>query len=177
MEYKVGDKVKFKDISNHPDGEPTILTIACVHKDDYYLLAKSTRGDECREHGNSWVSHEYQLELVEPYRDPAYCSSGALTYSNFIPFTNGSYWSTDGTTCVWPSAPIQPKKTFMQKLTTALKKILSPNLQAQYKAGFRNGDLELTEKGQDQLLELLATEKEQELADLAKEIILEEETE
>lgn len=69
-----------------------------------------------------------------------------------------------------------PKDTNkMQTLTSALKRVLSKSLQAQYRAGLRNGELELTEKGRNELLEILAVEKEKELTEVAKEIIAEEE--
>lgn len=64
-------------------------------------------------------------------------------------------------------------KIKMQKLTSSLKRILSPSLQKQYKAELRNGDLELTDEGKQELLELLAIEKEKELTEIAEEIIKE----
>jgi len=67
------------------------------------------------------------------------------------------------------------KTNKMNKLTTTLKRILSKNLQAQYKAGFRNGDIELTEQGKQELLEILAQEKEEELTKIAKEVLAEKE--
>lgn len=65
------------------------------------------------------------------------------------------------------------ENNFMQKLTTSLKRVLSKPLQLQFKAGIRNNNLELTEKGRQELLEILAVEKEKELTDVAKEIISE----
>jgi hypothetical protein len=70
---------------------------------------------------------------------------------------------------------ITNKPTIMQKLTSALKRILSPELQTQYKAGLRNGELELTERGRQELLEILAVEQADKLTAVAKEIIAEEE--
>ena len=63
----------------------------------------------------------------------------------------------------------------MNKLTTTLKRMLSKNIQQQYKAGLRNGDIELTDRGKQELLEILAQEKEKELTDIAKEIIVDNE--
>ena len=59
----------------------------------------------------------------------------------------------------------------MMALTATLKRVLSPSLQKQYKAGFRNGDLALTQRGKDELLELLAVDKEKELTAAAVEFI------
>ncbi len=50
----------------------------------------------------------------------------------------------------------KPKQSTMKKLSNAVKKFLNADLQAQLKAGYRNGDLELTQEGKDVLLELLA---------------------
>jgi hypothetical protein len=66
-------------------------------------------------------------------------------------------------------------KNMIQKISSTLKRVLSASMQAQYKAGFRNGDLALTEKDRNELLELLAAKHEKELTDVAKEIIKEEE--
>lgn len=66
-------------------------------------------------------------------------------------------------------------KTMLQKLTPALKKALSPTLQSQYKAGFINGGLELTEAGKSELLCLVKEDYEEKLAERAKEVIAEEE--
>lgn len=63
----------------------------------------------------------------------------------------------------------------LQKLTTSLKRVLSPNLQKQYRAGILDGNLELTELGQKELLQILAVKFEKELTEVAKEIIKEEE--
>jgi len=66
-------------------------------------------------------------------------------------------------------------KTTMQKLTSILKRVLNKDLQAQYKAEYRDENLKLTVKGQTALLELLAVDKEKELGDLAQNEIKEEE--
>jgi hypothetical protein len=63
----------------------------------------------------------------------------------------------------------------MNKLSSAFKRLLNANLQAQVKAGLRNGDLMLTEKGKAELIELLAADKDKELTEIADEIIKEEE--
>lgn len=50
----------------------------------------------------------------------------------------------------------KPKQTIMTKLTNAVKKFLSPDLQAQIKAGFRSeGTLELTGDGKTAAIEAL----------------------
>jgi hypothetical protein len=66
-------------------------------------------------------------------------------------------------------------KPLMKTISNAFKKFLSPELQAQVKAGFRDSNLELTQDGKDVLLELLASDKEKELTTKANEKIAEEE--
>src|SRR2546422_1026016 len=72
---------------------------------------------------------------------------------------------------------IKSKQTMLQKLSSTLKRVLTPSLQKQYKAGFRNGDLALTEVGKNELLEILANAHEKELTDSADEVVKEEENE
>jgi len=99
-----------------------------------------------------------------------------------------SHWSTKGEwkhNCGGPNCIKRARKHLenhnlitnkitMNKLTSAMKRVLSKNMQAQFKAGFRNGNLELTEDGKKELLEILAVEKEKDLTDVANEILKEE---
>lgn len=59
--------------------------------------------------------------------------------------------------------------TFMEKLTSTLKRVLNSDLQAMYKAGYINGGLELTSKGQSALFGILLSAHEAELGKLATE--------
>jgi len=63
----------------------------------------------------------------------------------------------------------------LNKLTNTLKKILPSDIQKQYRAGFRNGDLILTGAGQGELFEIMADKFKKELTDRAIEVIKEEE--
>lgn len=69
----------------------------------------------------------------------------------------------------------KPKQPIMKKLSNAVKKFLNADLQAQLKAGYRNGDLELTQEGKDVLLELLADTVADKFTASANEKIAEEE--
>lgn len=69
----------------------------------------------------------------------------------------------------------KPKKTIMKTLTNTLKKVLPGDIQTQYKAGFRNGDIELTQEGVTELLNILAEKFQPELTARAEEIVKEEE--
>ena len=69
----------------------------------------------------------------------------------------------------------KPKKTIMKTLTNTLKKVLPGDIQTQYKAGFRNGDIELTQEGVNELINILADKYKAELTARAEEIIKEEE--
>lgn len=74
----------------------------------------------------------------------------------------------------------KPNQTIMNKISNAFKKFLNSDLQAQVKAGFRNGELELTPAGQAAVIELVASGKQgddyaQKLTDLANEVVGEQE--
>lgn len=60
------------------------------------------------------------------------------------------------------------KSNRMQKLTKTLRRVLKPNMRAIYKAGYINGDLELTEEGKSALNTILLEQYEEQLAELAK---------
>lgn len=65
----------------------------------------------------------------------------------------------------------------LQELTSALKRVLSPELQAQFRAGFIGKDLELTNAGIRELLVILSQVYSKELTVRAKEVIEEVEKE
>lgn len=65
------------------------------------------------------------------------------------------------------------KKPMIKTLTATLKRILSPAMQSQYKASFRDGELELTQTGKNELMEILAAKYEAELSARAEEVIAE----
>ena len=67
------------------------------------------------------------------------------------------------------------KKTTMNKLTSMLKRLLDADSQLLYKAGFLNGDLEITEEGLKELNGILFNAYMPQLVEKAKEIIAEEE--
>lgn len=64
-------------------------------------------------------------------------------------------------------------KNSMNKISNTLKKVLPGDMQKQYKVGFRNLEMELTDEGESELLEILAEKYRKELTDRAKEIIKE----
>lgn len=68
-------------------------------------------------------------------------------------------------------------KTTMQKLGTMMKKLLDKDTQLLVKAGFINGDLELTEEGRKELLSINFEANKAKLVDIAKEKIAEEKEE
>jgi hypothetical protein len=75
----------------------------------------------------------------------------------------------------WECSENKPKQSTMKKLSNAVKKFLNADLQAQLKAGYRNGDLELTQDGKDVILELLADTVADKFTAAANEKIAEEE--
>ncbi|HCR35823.1 TPA: hypothetical protein DIU22_02155 [Candidatus Woesebacteria bacterium] len=67
------------------------------------------------------------------------------------------------------------KHTIMNKLSILMKKLLDKDTQILVKAGFINGDLDLTTEGQDALDAVLFIEKKSELVKLAEEVLTEAE--
>jgi len=65
-------------------------------------------------------------------------------------------------------------KTTMKKLTSMMRKAFSPELQKLYKAGFINGDVEITEEGRSELWTLVFDAHYKELVVLAQEKLKEE---
>ena len=57
------------------------------------------------------------------------------------------------------SAPAESKiKNMLREIPRTLKRVLNPSLSKQYRAGLIDGDLELTEEGRDEMLEILSQE-------------------
>ena len=69
---------------------------------------------------------------------------------------------------------ISQPKTKMQKLTSMLKRILDPEAQTLYKAGYIDGNMALTQKGQEALSAILFTANKAELVKQAEEELEEE---
>lgn len=69
----------------------------------------------------------------------------------------------------------QTKKTLMKTVSNFMKKFLDPGAQSLVKAGFINGDLELTLEGKEALFSVLFDANKEALVKLAKDKILEEE--
>jgi hypothetical protein len=67
----------------------------------------------------------------------------------------------------------QPKEKTMtlQKLSNTFKRVWPGDMKTQYIAGFRDSSLELTPRGKEHLLDLLATKFEKELTVEAKTFI------
>jgi len=85
-----------------------------------------------------------------------------------------SVWKTS-TELINPSKEVSKIKTMLQKLSTTLRRVLNPSMQAIYRAGLIDGDLKLTGRGVEVLNNILLEANEDKLAEEAKEIIKEEE--
>jgi hypothetical protein len=71
----------------------------------------------------------------------------------------------------------EEKKSFVRKLSATLKRVLNPQMQVMYKAGFIDDTLELTSEGKRELRALTYAKFEAELAERAKEVVAELEAE
>jgi hypothetical protein len=69
---------------------------------------------------------------------------------------------------------IKPKKTLMTKLNTMMKKLLDADTQTLVKAGYINGDLELTSAGRDALNTIVFQANKAALVAMAQEALEEE---
>ena len=69
------------------------------------------------------------------------------------------------------------KGTIIMRLNTMMKKILDKDTKTLIKAGYLNGDLQLTETGRESLEALLVEEKKEALVKLAEETIEEQKSE
>ncbi len=133
--------------------------VAIKDKDNnQYIFTNSTKYLE-KLSGETDVPDDRRAFWIEPvYPGRTYCNPFNIdTLSKNIEINN------------------KPKKTMIQKLTNTLKKNLPGPIQSQYKAGLRDGDLELTELGVNELLALLADKYASELTSRAEEIIKESE--
>lgn len=91
------------------------------------------------------------------------------TYQNLYPLTFTATASCSG--------EIKPRYTLMQKLSNTLKRVLNDNFKALYKAGYVDGDLNLTDRGWYALKEILFQAHEEALVAHANEYIAEQEAE
>ena len=69
---------------------------------------------------------------------------------------------------------VDNKQNCMQKLNSMLKRLLDKDSQALYKAGFIDGDLKLTSRGQEELNGIVFEANKTELVRLAQEQIVED---
>lgn len=75
----------------------------------------------------------------------------------------------------WVYQEPKPKKTIMKTVSTMMKKLLDADTQKLVKAGYLNGDLDVTEQGRKELINILLLANKSELVSLAEEKIKEAE--
>lgn len=176
--FRVGDRVK-KIRNTYDPMVETVSQIGWTGTVKSLDCSKQYRNKEridvnwdCGKNTNPFLD---EIELV----GTTTCSSDTLSYTNMQNvWANNiapSYYYTPGYSCndetIVASSLWTKTKTMLNTLTTALRKALSPALQKQYRAGLINGGLELTSRGQQELLAILAEEKSKELTAVAQEII------
>lgn len=96
-------------------------------------------------------------------------SSKANKYKVCYDDGQGSFWVSDENVSLLNNA-----KTIMQKVTSMFKVLVDKDTQILKKAGFINGDLELTSEGQSALNAVLFNANKAELVKLAQEVLDEE---
>ena len=173
-EFKVGDKVEILGESNQ--GKIGIIGIVnrttCYPYGVNFPLEDSeilnVVGDsEDWANGNSDIyENKEQLKLIDEGKEESYIIPDYKMpdYSKML----FNLWNYEDT------PPTESKiKTMLKKIPRTLKRVLSPDLQKQYKAGLINGDLELTEKGREEMFDILSQEDvvKKGLTKFAEEII------
>ena len=180
-EFKVGDKVEILGESNQ--GKIGIIGIVnrttCYPYGVNFPLEDSeilnVVGDsEDWANGNSDIyENKEQLKLIDEGKEESYIMPNVFpNISSYVPTPSFDYMRyIHG---VWDEPPTESKiKTMLKKIPRTLKRVLSPDLQKQYKAGLINGDLELTEKGREEMFDILSQEDavKKGLTKFAEEII------
>lgn len=83
----------------------------------------------------------------------------------------------DWTVSTWPFQVENKPKSKLMKLTNLVKKLVDSDTQALIKAGYLNGDLELTSEGRKELETILFLANKPALVEAAKEAIADKEKE
>ena len=125
------------------------------------------------------ISHEGEYAVETPEKDAwikahtKHRSPQLVVPSGFLDDIRGIQFDT----VVFDEAAdiIKPKKPIMKQLSNMMKKLLDGDTQKLVKAGFINGDLELTNAGREELTSILFTLHKAELVSRAHEVIEEEE--
>ncbi len=100
------------------------------------------------------------------------CAAPVTSCSDFADAYNYSYQNLVN----YYTSNLQPiKKPFMKKLGNMMKKLLSSDTQELVKAGYINGDLDLTSEGKEALWSILFSLNQPALVDMAKEANIEAE--
>ena len=115
---------------------------------------------------SSGFIHKSELKIIDE-------GEGEYTFPYMpMPDYGKAYFKGNG---IWRDTPPAESKikTMLRNIPRTLKRVLSPDLQKQYKAGLINGDLELTEKGEDEMLDILSQQEvvKKGLTKYAEEII------
>lgn len=164
--YKNGDLVKinyddntknpfFAILNRKPDYEKTSINWVDVRyatrEEIDSVLNKPDKNADIAEETDSEIHRQEQILSQQTTQQPEFNNEPQAQFNKII------------------------KKTMLQELTTTLKKLLPSNIQKQYKAGYRNGGLELTETGKEVLFQIVADKFEKELTDSAIDLISKEE--
>jgi len=142
-------------------------TCLCVLKDNNYRIT----------YGSEDIYQNYYANV--PIISAEEYLGDTLTLNTEIPYMP-HYEMLNGHITITHNTNKSNFKRMLQKLNTQFKKYLNDDLKAQYRAGFRDGNLALTAYGREELAEIVAestpsTNIKKEFTNRAKEIIAEEE--
>lgn len=159
--FKVGDRVRFVN-PMHPGQSynPNMNELGTVA-----ALEPKTYGIDVHwdESGNfkAGVSHN-EIELAEGGR----FFVASLDYVNPL---FDAQWTMNQFMMSYCGETIKPKRTIMKTLNTMMKKLLDADTQTLVKAGYINGDLELTSEGRAALNTIVFQANKKELVAMAQE--------
>jgi len=158
-EFKVGDRVEIINTDSLNGVTGTISEIENKLETKIWCEEWSDGG------GRDWMPPK-NIKLIDEGKEESYIIPDYKMpdYSKML----FNLWNYEDT------PPTESKiKTMLNRIPRTLKRVLSPDLQKQYKAGLINGDLELTEKGREEMFDILSQEDvvKKGLTKFAEEII------
>lgn len=176
--FKVGDRVRTTGNvnGNNFTGKPTgyEFTVAEIYSSIWHREVRGDSNGVTAENLELVNDHVIVDEVwgIKPYQfDSIHSVRMNRLYSNWLAASTPYYYGLD-----YGFDYIKPKKTLMNKVSTMMKKLLDADTQTLVKAGYLNGDLDLTDKGKTALNTIVFMANKADLVVSAQEAIDEEET-
>lgn len=203
--FKVGDRVRYREShkSSAPVGmKRDEFTVRCVRSPYVYLFdpeldedyEDSSGGSRCYcSIGHRWIAHISEIERVSEIEHAVLpIDTEGIVLTNDYDFAKQMHLDMakhihldmhlDTSCCGSTSAPLgcgweikKDKPNIMKRLNNMMKRLLDADTQTLVKAGYINGDLELTDLGRGALIVILFDVHKSDLVAEAAESLKEEE--